>query len=357
MAKREFLQLAHTYDPAKNFIAGWFVSEKLDGIRAFWDGGCSRGWPASEVPWANTAKDDRLTKEVIATGLWTRYGHVLRAPDGWLDRLPAVPLDGELYLGRQRFQDTISVTKSFSGADWHDVKYMVFDSPPLQTVLADGEINNVPNFIKKFRGCYEWIQNKPSHPIRATSDYITRNNYLSRILQGCHLNVQKHHQERLPFQTAKAKERFEELLAEICDAGGEGVMLKKPSGLYDCERSHNLLKYKPYKDAEATVLGYQWGKETDKGSKLLGLMGSMILKIEAGTFNLSGFTDAERIMTYLDGTSAFGFGCDHPGEEVPSNIHNPRFPRGSIITYKYREDTKDGLPKEARFWRRRTEAV
>ena len=33
MARREFLQLADHYDPCKHDVAGWFVSEKLDGTR------------------------------------------------------------------------------------------------------------------------------------------------------------------------------------------------------------------------------------------------------------------------------------------------------------------------------------
>ncbi len=37
MATREFLQLAHTFDPAKHKVAGWMLSEKLDGTPCFWD--------------------------------------------------------------------------------------------------------------------------------------------------------------------------------------------------------------------------------------------------------------------------------------------------------------------------------
>ncbi len=57
--RREFLQLAHVFDPSKHTIAGWFMSEKLDGMRCFWDGGITRGMFARDVPFANVAKDDR----------------------------------------------------------------------------------------------------------------------------------------------------------------------------------------------------------------------------------------------------------------------------------------------------------
>ena len=51
--RREFLQLADRYDPRKHDVAGWFVSEKLDGTRCFWDGGLTRGLPTEQVPWAS----------------------------------------------------------------------------------------------------------------------------------------------------------------------------------------------------------------------------------------------------------------------------------------------------------------
>ena len=88
MAKREFLMLAHTHNPTKEDIGGWFYSEKLDGMRAFWDGGVSSGLPKAQVPWANTDKDERLTKEEIATGLWSRYGNVIHAPENCTQELP-----------------------------------------------------------------------------------------------------------------------------------------------------------------------------------------------------------------------------------------------------------------------------
>ena len=49
-----FLQLADTYNPDKHKIAGYLVSEKLDGTRCFWDGGITRGIPTDQVPWAST---------------------------------------------------------------------------------------------------------------------------------------------------------------------------------------------------------------------------------------------------------------------------------------------------------------
>jgi len=101
MINREFVMLAQVYNPSKHKIGGWFVSTKYDGQRCIWDGGASRGIPKIEVPWANNKKDERYLERPIATGLWSRYGNVIHAPDWFLDGLPTgMLLDGELWSGR-----------------------------------------------------------------------------------------------------------------------------------------------------------------------------------------------------------------------------------------------------------------
>ena len=90
--KQECVQLAQHYKPAKHFIGGWLMSEKLDGFRFIWDGGITRGMRADSISWANTTKD-KTPK--YATGLWTRYHKPIYAPKWWLDQLPEIPLDGE----------------------------------------------------------------------------------------------------------------------------------------------------------------------------------------------------------------------------------------------------------------------
>ena len=139
MAKREFLMLAHVFKDQD--IGGWFVSEKLDGMRAFWDGGISRGTPTGSVPWANTLKDARYKKTIYATGLWTRGGKAIQAPVWWLDKLPEHPLDGELYMGCGNFQKVMSTVKSLTpGEGWTDVEYHIFDQPCLTKVLGSGTL-------------------------------------------------------------------------------------------------------------------------------------------------------------------------------------------------------------------------
>ena len=42
----------------------------------------------------------------------------------------------------------------------------------------------------------------------------------------------------------------------------------------------------------------------------------------------------------------------NPEQQVPDWIENPMFPRGSKVTFRFRELTDDGIPKEARYWRK-----
>lgn len=78
---------------------GWWISEKLDGVRAVWDG--------------------RV--------LVSRTGKGFHAPDWFVKDLPAgVTLDGELWEGRGMFQTTVGTVRKHNG-DWSNVKYMIFD--------------------------------------------------------------------------------------------------------------------------------------------------------------------------------------------------------------------------------------
>ena len=54
-----------------------------------------------------------------SSGLWSRYGNPIVAPDWWLDQLPNCPLDGELWAGRGKFQ----LCRSICGGDEPDPRF------------------------------------------------------------------------------------------------------------------------------------------------------------------------------------------------------------------------------------------
>jgi DNA ligase-1 len=95
--------LAHKLTKKHN-VVGWWMSEKLDGVRAIWTG----------------------------STFLSRAGNVFNAPEWFTRHLPKdVVLDGELFVGRGQFQAAISVVKKKVPIDheWMTIKYHVFDVP------------------------------------------------------------------------------------------------------------------------------------------------------------------------------------------------------------------------------------
>ena len=106
--------------------SGFWLSEKLDGVRAYWDG----------------------------TGFFSRNGNPFAAPDWFTRGLPNTPLDGELWIGRKQFQRAVSIVRrSDAAALWNEVRYLIFDAPNLahpfeQRIQAVSELidANLPPF-------------------------------------------------------------------------------------------------------------------------------------------------------------------------------------------------------------------
>ena len=96
------LLLAQPWQPGTD-LADWWVSEKYDGVRGFWDGSALR----------------------------TRGGERIAAPPWFTAGWPATPLDGELWAGRGGFEQAQSAVarQSPDDAAWRRLRYMVFDLP------------------------------------------------------------------------------------------------------------------------------------------------------------------------------------------------------------------------------------
>lgn len=103
------LLLAKSWDGNLN-PTGWWMSEKLDGVRAYWNG-----------------------KDFIS-----RLGNVFHAPDWFKEGLPKEPLDGELWIGRGNFQLLVgTVKRHVPNENWKKVRYVVFDAPCLNRPFED----------------------------------------------------------------------------------------------------------------------------------------------------------------------------------------------------------------------------
>lgn len=236
-------------------ISRYWVSEKLDGVRASWDG----------------------------KALQFRSGNPVPAPKWFLDALPGQPLDGELWLGRGSFDQLSAIVRRQSpvDAEWRRVRYMIFELPN-----APGSFTDRTEQIKAVTAAANlpWLQAVP--------------------------------QFRLSDAAALQKK-----LRDIVRDGGEGLMLHRDDAVYETGRSSALLKVTPWLDAEATVIAHLPGK-----GKYAGMLGALRMELPDGRrFALgSGLTDALR--------------------------RNPP-PVGTLITYRYRELTPNGMPRFPRYLR------
>lgn len=97
--------LAKNWDPETHDPTGWLISEKLDGVRCYWNG----------------------------TTMYTRNGKLFYPPQWFKDLLPKdLALDGELWTERDDFQKCVSIVrKQYQNEGWKKVTYMVYDAPLL----------------------------------------------------------------------------------------------------------------------------------------------------------------------------------------------------------------------------------
>ena len=203
----------------------YLVSEKYDGVRAIWDGSALR----------------------------FRSGRPVPAPAWFIACLPKQPLDGELWLGRGRFDALSGLVRRDppDDAGWREVRYMLFELPD-----APG------SFEERARAIVALVRGAGCPALQAVEQTRVGNR-------------------------ADLKRRLDRTVAQ----GGEGLMLHLASAPYATGRSDVLLKLKPYLDTEAKVVGHRPGK-----GKHAGRMGALELQTPDGLrFRLgTGFSDAQR---------------------------------------------------------------
>lgn len=101
-------------------IVGWAMSEKLDGVRAYWDG-----------------------KQLIS-----RQGYPFTPPPDFTRHFPPFPLDGELYSQRGAFESISATVRSHHG-DWSKIKLHVFDVPQAAGNLYQ-RLEHASQHLKRF---------------------------------------------------------------------------------------------------------------------------------------------------------------------------------------------------------------
>ncbi|KNE57991.1 hypothetical protein AMAG_04821 [Allomyces macrogynus ATCC 38327] len=202
--------LAQKWEPTQD-PTGWWMSEKLDGVRAYW---CP------------------TQRQLIS-----RLGNAFSAPDWFIDALPTdMSLDGELFCGRQMFQSTVSIVRTHNSEKWNMVKYQVFDAPSLSEHGFEARL-------------------------KAIEEYVARTG--------------KVHVQAVPHTQCTGEAHLMETLAAVEAAGGEGIMCREPKSKYVMGRSKTLLKVKTFADGEARVTGHDIATRGKHKGKLGALLCEM----------------------------------------------------------------------------------
>lgn len=173
---------------------GWWISEKLDGVRAYWNG----------------------------KNFYSRNGIIFDAPEWFKAGLPKdVHLDGELWCGREQFERCVGIIKYHKGStakEWENLLFLCFDAPIV-------------------RGNEELA-------------YEARHEVILEVTKG------SKYAAVVGIRRCTGQPHLDELLKAVLLEGAEGLMLRRPGSRYERVRSKSLLKVKAFLDAEAKVVGY-----------------------------------------------------------------------------------------------------
>lgn len=147
----------------------WWISEKLDGIRAYWDG------------------RDKL---------YALSGDQILAPASFTNNLPRIPLDGQLWCGKGKFEECCNIVfgNNNSEQSWKEVSYQVFDAPSQFHIQFEERMENLR---RRFPLGVSW----------GNANLV--------VSVKC-----------------KGKSHLLKTLADFESQGGEGIILRKPQSSY-----------------------------------------------------------------------------------------------------------------------------
>jgi DNA ligase-1 len=219
------IQLATNYRQDID-VTQYYVSEKLDGIRAYWNG----------------------------HQLISKQGNIFTAPTWFIASFPTTAMDGELWIARQQFETVsgIARTQDNQNEQWKQIKFMIFDLPK-STASFEQRINKMQTLVTDTNSPYlQMIEQQKITNTEALFDL------LNKVVMGKGEGLMLHHQDALyqtkrsrdlmklkKFEDAEAtviaylpgKGKYEGLLGAILVKNEEGVTFKIGSGFSDEERS------------------------------------------------------------------------------------------------------------------------
>lgn len=231
------LLISHAAFPAKFQLSGkyhanidlqkYWISEKYDGVRAYWDG----------------------------KNLVSRQGYIISAPKNFTAALTDVHLDGELWIERGQFDRLSGIVRRQSAvsADWVDIKYMVFDLPDsseifdhrlksLEVLITDIDTPHI-RLVKQFKisshsQLMEWLsqvtENKGEGLMLHLGSSIYQNTRSNDLLK---LKI-KSDDEATVIGHLPGKGKFNGLLGSILVETTKGIQFKIGSGFSLAERKN-----------------------------------------------------------------------------------------------------------------------
>jgi len=145
------LMLANVYRPGIQ-LADYWVSEKYDGVRGFWDG----------------------------QKLLTRGGQAINTPAWFTANWPATPMDGELWAGRGQFQKAVSTVRQQTPDDaaWRGIRFMVFDLPAELGTFTE-RLSTLNSVVTKL--AVPWVQAVPQTKV---ANHTALQSQLKQITQA-----------------------------------------------------------------------------------------------------------------------------------------------------------------------------
>lgn len=224
-------------------VEGWVMSEKLDGVRGFWDG----------------------------EKLYTRQEKELHPPHYFLKNFPPFPIDGELFIERNQFERLAGIVKSQKDKGWQEVVLHVFDVPK-----AKG------NLFKRLQVLKDYLKENPTIHIQIIEQIPIQNkqqvdDFLKEIIakQGEGIVVRNPnalYENKRSNQILKIKPVFDEECTVIAHHAGKGKF-EGILGAISCQNDRGIFRIgsgfsneeRKNPPAIGTLITYQYRGLTSKG--------------------------------------------------------------------------------------------
>lgn len=279
------VQLANKYEPNKSYkgVDHWWASRKLNGLRGYWSPG----------------KPMRSRKGHPFFG----FDHIIAELEQLKDETGIDFADGELYNHHIPFQTIQGYVRGSSKVSEENKRKIFFNI----FAIGHDKFRNTADMVAMMRDI-DW------------SKYL----YLRP--------VEYHQVENNPID-------IEYLMNEMYDKGYEGLMLRHPTNYYMYKRSNELLKYKPFHEADFKIVGVQLGEPDGRFSDTCGTI------VIEGYVNWGKGKDAETRFVRCEVGSGFSeFSLDRDGNKFDTPQPGNWQPRTSVDgeVYYNKLDWDDG---------------